>query len=89
MESEIELDGPPQFDYGQKVRSRFNVRNDGTYPGKSIGDPLVHKGDVGYVTGIGTYLQQFYIYSVDFYERGHIVGMKGREIEPVSTECKP
>jgi nitrogen fixation protein NifZ len=77
----VELDGPPQFEYGQKVRSLKNVRNDGTFPGKEIGDVLVKKGDVGYVTSIGTFLQQFYIYGVDFYERGYVVGMKGRELE--------
>lgn len=76
----VELDGPPRFEYGQKVRSRMNVRNDGTFPGKEIGDVLVKKGDVGYVSSIGTFLQQFYIYGVDFYERGHVVGMKGREL---------
>ena len=77
----IELDGPPQFDYGQKVRSRKVVRNDGTLHGKEIGEVLVNKGDIGYVASIGTFLQQFYIYGVDFYERGHVVGMKARELE--------
>ncbi|MDD5329303.1 MAG: nitrogen fixation protein NifZ [Sulfuricella sp.] len=77
----VELDAPPRFDYGQKVRSRMNVRNDGTFPGREIGDVLVKKGDIGYVTSIGTFLQQFYIYGVDFYERGHVVGMKGRELD--------
>jgi len=77
----VELDDAPAFEYGQKVRSRTNIRNDGTFPGKEIGDVLVKKGDVGYVSGIGTFLQQFYIYGVDFYERGYIVGMKARELE--------
>lgn len=77
----VELDGPPDYEYGQKVRSLKNVRNDGTFPGKEIGDILVKKGDVGYVTSIGSFLQQFYIYGVDFYERGYIVGMKSRELE--------
>jgi NifZ domain. len=77
----VELDGPPDFEYGQKVRSLKNVRNDGTFPGMEIGDILVKKGDVGYVTSIGTFLQQFYIYGVDFYERGYVVGMKSRELE--------
>jgi nitrogen fixation protein NifZ len=76
----IEIDGPPGFEYGQKVRSRMNIRNDGTFPGKEIGDLLVKKGDVGYVASIGTFIQQFYIYGVDFYERGYVVGMKSREL---------
>jgi nitrogen fixation protein NifZ len=76
----VELNGPPRFNYGDKVVSRFNIRNDGTYHGKEIGDVLVQKGDVGYVSSIGTFLQQYYIYGVDFYERGSLVGMKSREL---------
>lgn len=82
----IEIDGPPRFEYGQKVRSLMNIRNDGTFPGKEIGDVLVEKGDVGYVARIGTFLQQFYIYGVDFYEHGYIVGMKARELDTVEME---
>lgn len=82
---EVELDRPPAFDYGQKVRSRKTVRNDGTFPGKEIGEILVNKGDEGYVTSIGTFLQQFYIYGVDFYRHGYRVGMKARELEPVTA----
>lgn len=76
----VELDGPPQFAYGERVISRFVVRNDGTYRGREVGDVLVGKGDVGYVTSIGTFLQQYYIYGVDFVETGCLVGMKGREL---------
>ena len=36
----VELNGPPCFEYGQKVRSNFVVRNDGTFPGKEIGEVL-------------------------------------------------
>jgi nitrogen fixation protein NifZ len=76
----VELNDPPMFDYGAKVVSRFNIRNDGTYRGKEVGDILVKKGDVGYVSSIGTFLQQYYIYGVDFYERGTLVGMRSREL---------
>jgi nitrogen fixation protein NifZ len=82
----IEIDRPPVFEYGQKVRSLMNIRNDGTFPGKEIGDVLVKKGDEGYVASIGTFLQQFYIYGVDFYERGYIVGMKARELDTAEME---
>lgn len=82
---EIELDGPPAFEFGQRVRSRKTVRNDGTFQGKDIGEILVKKGEVGYVTSIGSFLQRFYIYGVDFVERGYRVGMKGRELEPVEV----
>jgi nitrogen fixation protein NifZ len=84
----VELDGPPQYDYGDKVVSRFNIRNDGTYRGKEIGELLVQKGDVGYVSSIGTFLQQFYIYGVDFYERGTLVGMKSRELLPFEQQME-
>ena len=76
----VEIDGPPAFDYGEKVVSRKNVRNDGTFAGAEIGDILVRKGEVGYVKSIGSFLQQFYIYGVDFVDRGTVVGMKGREL---------
>ena len=76
----VELDGPPCFEYGQKVRAKINIRNDGTFPGKEIGELLVKKGDEGYVVSIGTYLQQFYIYGVDFITVGRRVGMKRKEL---------
>jgi nitrogen fixation protein NifZ len=77
----VELTGEPVFNYGQKVRSRKSIRNDGTFPGKEIGEILVKKGEEGYVVSIGTFLQQFYIYGVDFFERGYRVGMKAKELE--------
>lgn len=77
----VELNDPPAFDYGQKVRSVRLIRNDGTFPGKEIGEVLVKKGEVGYVISIGTFLQQFYIYGVEFLETGHRVGMKKKELE--------
>ncbi|HZU64790.1 MAG TPA: nitrogen fixation protein NifZ [Novosphingobium sp.] len=76
----VELNGPPAFRYGEKVRALRHVRNDGTYPGKEIGDLLVRKGEEGVVSSIGTFLQQFYIYGVDFPQSGHKVGMKRREL---------
>jgi nitrogen fixation protein NifZ len=77
----VELNDPPMYNYGEKVVARFNIRNDGTYRGKEVGEVLVLKGDVGYVSSIGTFLQQYYIYGVDFYERGTLVGMRSRELE--------
>jgi nitrogen fixation protein NifZ len=82
----VELDGPPAFDYGEKVVSRKNVRNDGTFCGKELGELLVKKGDVGYVKSIGSFLQQFYIYGVDFVDHGYVVGMKGRELTSLDYE---
>jgi len=77
---EIEVYRAPAFRPGDKVVSRFQVKNDGTMAGQEIGDVVVKKGDVGYVRDIGTFLGQFYIYAVDFIERGSIVGMREREI---------
>jgi len=81
----VELNDPPLYNYGEKVRAKKTVRNDGTYAGKDIGDILVKKGDEGYVVSIGTFLQQFYIYGVEFTETGNRVGMKRKELDPVET----
>jgi nitrogen fixation protein NifZ len=80
----VELEGPPYYDYGDRVRARRTIRNDGTYAGKEIGEILVKKGQEGYVVSIGTFLQQFYIYGVEFVETGYRVGMKRKELEPVT-----
>jgi nitrogen fixation protein NifZ len=78
-----ELTNPPYFAFGEKVKAKRVIRNDGTYAGKEIGEVLAKKGEVGYVTTIGTFLQQFYIYGVEFTESGNKVGMKRKELEPV------
>ncbi len=76
----LEVTLPPRFTYGERVVSRSVVRNDGTNNGKDIGEVLVNKGEVGYVVHINTFLQQYYIYAVDFFESGHRVGMRAKEI---------
>jgi len=76
----LEISVPPRFRMGERVACRSVVRNDGTYNGKDIGDVLVNKGDIGYVRSIGTFLQQFYIYAVEFVESGHQVGMRAKEL---------
>ncbi|EJT01265.1 MULTISPECIES: nitrogen fixation protein NifZ [Rhizobium] len=79
-EQEVEIHKPPRFIPGERVRARLHVKNDGTYAGKNIGENLVRKGDEGYVRDIGTFLQQFYIYAVEWVEHGTIVGMRAREL---------
>jgi nitrogen fixation protein NifZ len=79
-DDDIEIAHPPRFQMGERVLSRSVVRNDGTYCGKDIGDVLVHKGEVGFVRSIGTFLQQFYIYAVEFSDSGHRVGMRAKEL---------
>jgi nitrogen fixation protein NifZ len=81
----VELSEPPYFNFGDKVRARRTIRNDGTYAGKEIGDVLARKGEEGYVVSIGTFLQQFYIYGVEFLQSGNRVGMKRKELDPVAA----
>lgn len=76
----IEIAHPPRFAMGERVISRTVIRNDGTYNGRDIGAVLVNKGEVGYVRSIGTFLQQFYIYAVEFIDTGHRVGMRAKEL---------
>lgn len=76
----IEIAFPPRFAMGERVASRSVIRNDGTYNGKDIGAVLVNRGDVGYVRSVGTFLQQFYIYAVEFPATGHQVGMRAKEL---------
>lgn len=76
----IEVAFPPRFTFGERVVSRTVIRNDGTFNGKDIGEVLVQKGDVGYVVSIGTFLQQFYIYAVEFTDYGYRVGMRAKEL---------
>ncbi|BBE71948.1 nitrogen fixation protein NifZ [Oharaeibacter diazotrophicus] len=92
-EQEVEIFRPPVYLPGTKVVCLKHIRNDGTYRGREIGEVLVRKGDVGYVRDIGTFLQQFYIYAVEWIEPGTIVGMRGKELkpfaEPASTGVAP
>lgn len=85
--SEIEIDDPPMFDMNQKVRVRKLIRNDGTFPGKDIGETLAKKGDTGYVVGIGTFLQTSYIYAVHFLHTGYVVGCRAKELESAEVEA--
>lgn len=83
----IELESRPAFEQGHKVRALKDVRNDGTYPGRPVGDFLIRAGDVGYVISIGTYLQMYYIYAVDFYEKRVVVGMRAKELDLIDATC--
>lgn len=82
-----ELVGPPVLEQGFKVKALRDVRNDGTYPGRPVGDFLIREGDVGYVISVGTYLQMYYIYAIDFYEKRVVVGMRARELEVIDAHC--
>lgn len=80
---EVEIDKPPRFREGQKVRSMALIRNDGTYPQAQVGDVLIEPGAIGYVHHIGTFLARHYIYAVEFVKEGRLVGMRARELEAV------
>ncbi|ANN60977.1 nitrogen fixation protein NifZ [Mesorhizobium loti] len=88
-EQDIEIRTPPRFAPGERVRATRHIKNDGTYPGKEIGENLVRKGDEGYVRDIGTFLQQFYIYAVEWIDRGTVVGMRARELMSLETARTP
>jgi nitrogen fixation protein NifZ len=85
-EEEIEIYKPPVFKAGSKVYANRQVKNDGTMAGREIGEVVVKKGDVGYVRDIGMYLQRYYVYAVEFIDRGSVVGMRGRELGLVETK---
>ena len=78
---ESELYDQPVFERGQQVVSQKDVRNDGTYPGAKMGEVLIRKGEVGYVHSVGTYLNRFYVYGVEFVDRQMVVGMRAHELE--------
>ena len=79
----------PIFDYGAEVRLMRNVRNDGTYPGLDIGKPLVSRGSVGHVQSVGTYLQDYIIYSVHFLDDDILVGCREEELIPADAPWVP
>ncbi|CAA7618087.1 nitrogen fixation protein NifZ [Magnetospirillum sp. UT-4] len=81
QEAASELYEDPAFEPGDKVRAVRAVRNDGTYPGVAVGGFLIEGGDVGYVKSVGTYLNRFYVYAIDFVDRGVLVGMRRHELE--------
>jgi nitrogen fixation protein NifZ len=81
----VETFAPPRFLPGQKVRCIAEVRNDGTVWGRPRGDVLISPGEIGYVSSIGELHQRYYIYAVDFFRRGRIIGMCQHEIEAVES----
>lgn len=70
----------PRFQYGDEVRVIRNVRNDGTFPGREMGELLVRRGSVGYVRDVGTFLQDQIIYTVHFLDENAMVGCREEEL---------
>ena len=80
----IEIYRPPTLAVGTKVRAKVAIRNDGTYPGERMGEILLERDEIGYVSRVGTFLQRYYIYSVDFFQLGRVVGMRAHELDVVA-----
>lgn len=78
-----------RFDFGERVRVTRNVRNDGTYPGKEVGDLLIRRGSVGNVIEVGTFLQDQVIYTVHFLDHGCMVGCRAEELIPADAPWNP
>lgn len=78
---DTELDHAPVFEPGDKVRALKGVRNDGTYPGVPMGGHLLQAGEIGYVKSVGTYLNRYWIYTVDFIGPGIKLGMRANELQ--------
>jgi len=79
----------PRYEYGDEVRVMRNVRNDGTYAGLEIGDHLVKRGTTGFVTSVGTFLQDQVIYGVHFLEEDKVVGCREEELILASEPWVP
>lgn len=78
-----------RFDFGEPVRVTRNVRNDGTYPGRAIGDLLIRRGSIGHVIEMGTFLQDQVIYTVHFLDQGRMVGCRAEELIPADAPWNP
>ena len=80
MANTVEIHDAPVFERGDVVRATRSVRNDGTFPGAAPGEVLIEAGERGYVHSVGTYLNRYYIYGVEFVARRRLVGMRADEL---------
>lgn len=78
-----------RFEFGEAVRVTRNVRNDGTYPGKEVGELLVRRGSVGNVIEVGTFLQEQVIFTVHFLDQGKMVGCRLEELIAADAPWNP
>lgn len=79
----------PRYQFGDDVRVIRNVRNDGTFPGKEVGELLIRRGAVGFVRDVGTFLQDQIIYTVHFVELDIVVGCREPELQPADAPWVP
>lgn len=78
---ELELDLPPIYELGDKVRIIGEIKNDGTYPDAKLGEVLIDIGEEGYVVEIGDYLQRAYVYAIRFMDKDIVIGCRKEELE--------
>lgn len=67
------------FRVNEQVRSLAQVKNDGTYPHKDIGEVVVKVGDTGSVRETWSFLGKVY-FTVEFLESAIVVIMTDREL---------
>lgn len=79
----------PKYEFGDEVRIIRNVRNDGTYPGVPTGTLLIRRGSTGFVTNVGTFLQDQLIYTVNFIDQNKIVGFREEELIGIAEPWIP
>ena len=84
-EQAVEIFNAPVFKPSEKVRSTQACEERRHLSGQGDRRESRRKGDVGYVRDIGVFLQQFYIYAVDFADRAVVVGMRGKELASVDN----
>ncbi len=84
-----DLAHPPRFAPGTRVRAVTEVRNDGTFPGAAMGEILVRPGEIGFVRELGSFLQRYRVYEVDFVTSGRVVGMRAGELEAAEGDADP
>ena len=73
------------FDFGDQVRVIKNIRNVGTFMGSTRGALLIRRGNLGYIKGVGQFLQDQVIYEVDFIDQGVTVGCRESELIDLTT----
>ncbi len=76
----------PIFKFGQKVRIKVPIKNDGTNPFNERNATLIEPGEEGYVKNIGDFLQVIRIYEVHFIEKGVVFGCREDELEAVEDD---
>ena len=73
-----------KFFMGQKVRLLEDIKNDGTYPYLGIGEVMIEKGSIGYIRGMGDFLQVIRVYEVHFLDANavvEVIGCREHELE--------